>query len=302
MKTIRLNGILTALSPIHHGGNEKTGSTIGFRRIDMITKHGVQEVPIIEGNAIRGKLRRLFMKDFLDRLGYELKTPRMYHFFYSGGTLEQVDDTKDSGVLNIDLRKQIRQLFIPIAIYGTSYLNQTFTGKLKVMKAIPICQELDGIIYDCKKDFTIDNPISFYELLSSSFQTRLDELKADRIENEDPTQMLIEYEVLIPGTQFNHAFILEDPTKLEEACFSQLLQIWLDNTFIGGKSSIGFGELRGKYNEYILKLLEPKETYYQFLDDNKEKIITLLTQLDQQTVKKEKNKNKGEFKNENSNK
>lgn len=287
MKTIKISGILTALSPVHHGGNEKTGSTIGFRRIEMITNKGIQEVPYISGNAIRGRLRRLVMKDFLDLVGYRegqrhrFETARLYHFFFSGGNLEKVS-SKDSGTLNLEARKTIRYLLPPISVFGSSFLNQAFTGKLKVMNAFPICKELEGITFDPSTVRGAD--FSFHELMSDTYQTRKDELRAERDEGEQAQQMLVEYEVLIPGTRLTHAFVLEDPTPVEEAFFRRAFRIWENNCYVGGKSNIGLGALRPDYDKTALSALEKEETYLKFVEENRDDIVALLQAIDAQKI------------------
>jgi len=269
MKTIRISGVITAKSPIHHGGNEKTGSTVGFRRMDMLTTEGVQEVPYIEGNAVRGKMRRLLLKDFLDRIDYTPPTPRMHHFLYSGGNLEKVA-SKNIGTLNLDMRRQLRSLVIPISILGSSILNQAFAGKLRIGKMYPICKELLGIQHN------INTKISFHELMSTTFHTRKDDLHAERDEGTNPQQMLVEIEIMILGTRYTHEIILDDPTPLEESCMSHLLKLWTDNGSIGGKSAIGFGEIESKYN---IPKLESPELYLKYLEENREKICSYLDKL-----------------------
>lgn len=54
----KIKGILTALSPVYHGGNEKTGSVVLLNRLKFIVDGKPTDVPIISGNQVRGRLRR----------------------------------------------------------------------------------------------------------------------------------------------------------------------------------------------------------------------------------------------------
>ncbi len=66
----KVEGILTALSPVFQGGNEKTGSTVLLNRLKFIVDNKSIDVPIISGNSVRGRLRRLITRDFLEKVGY----------------------------------------------------------------------------------------------------------------------------------------------------------------------------------------------------------------------------------------
>ena len=268
MKLIRVPGILTAISPIHHGGNEKTGSTIGFRRIDMITTQGIQEVPVISGNAIKGKIRRTVMKDFMDRISYTPSSPRMHHFLYAGGNLEAVA-AKDSGMINLELKRKVREMIPMISLFGSSIANQIFAGKMRVQMAIPICRELPHMQQHRSN-------ISFHELMSTMHQTRKDDLGREEGSEGNPQQMLIEYEIMIPGAQYTHEFVLEDASELEESAFSHLLDLWIRDPIVGGKSSIGLGRMNALYE---IPNLIGSELYLNYLKENADQIICILEEI-----------------------
>ena len=67
-----IKGIIFARSAIVHGGNEKTGSTVMLNRKKFIVNGKPKSIPVINGNAIRGNLRRKFMWDFLANIGYNV--------------------------------------------------------------------------------------------------------------------------------------------------------------------------------------------------------------------------------------
>ena len=277
MKTIRINGHVTALSPIHHGGNEKTGSEVLFRTMKFKIGKEFLDIPYIDGNAVRGILRRMIMKDFLEKTGYEnFKSVRAYHTFFSGGVLETVDKNSQ-GHLSLELRRNIRELLPPLSLFGSTYGNQAFSGKMIAGKMLPLCQELakQGMIKTTKE---IDSLPSFHELKDFIFQTRRDDLRAERKDGEQAVQMLINFQVLIPGSEFAHYFHLSDTTPAEEGCFRRCITLWQQKPYIGGKQSSGQGEITF---EYDLSNLSSEKNYLKFISTKKEEINELLTKLDQ---------------------
>ncbi|MHA1347474.1 MAG: hypothetical protein ACTSO3_13825 [Candidatus Heimdallarchaeaceae archaeon] len=277
MKTIRINGNITALSPIHHGGNEKTGSEVLFRTMKFKIGKEFLDIPYIDGNAVRGILRRMIMNDFLQLTRYEkFKTVRAYHTFFSGGVLETVD-AKSKGYLSLELREKIRNYLPPLSLLGSTYGNQAFSGKLISGKMLPLCKELAE-----KKMIETDRPLddlpSYHELKDFIFQTRRDELRAERSKDQQAIQMIINFQVLVPGTELTHYFHLSDTTPVEEGCFRRCLSLWKEKPYIAGKQSSGQGEISFKYD---LVKVGPEKNYLKFIKDNKEEIINLLAELDQ---------------------
>ncbi len=111
-------------------------------------------------------------------------------------------------------------------------------------------------------------------MISSMFQTRKDELKTEREKDEQAVQMLIEYEVFTAGTQFYHKVMLEDPTELDISCLARVIELWKQKPFIGGKSSIGLGELEINY-----KFDANSNAYLNFLKKKRDEICRLLDSL-----------------------
>jgi len=285
METLKIEGTLTVLSPLHHGGDEKTGTEALLRRMRWIVKDQPTEIPYIEGNAIRGYLRRLLMEDLLSQLDHKLKTPRLYHTLYAGGVLEEVE-AEESSKLDINLRRMIRANIPPLSLLGGSIYNQAFAGKLIVGKALPICSELNQYL-------PVSSNISVYNYLTFTFATRRAERELDvekppepeKKKEEEPTvQMIYNYEVFVPGTKFYHWFSLLDTTPLEKSCFSRMLTLWRERPFIGGRSAIGGGEILLDYPEVFPPKPQPfhyiPDPYLQFLRERKAEIIAVLEKLD----------------------
>jgi CRISPR/Cas system CSM-associated protein Csm3 (group 7 of RAMP superfamily) len=277
----KITGILTALSPIFHGGNEKTGSVVLLNRLKFIASGKPIDVPIVSGNQVRGRLRRPLSRDFLELAEYQLdlsqkKHQKLYHTLFAGGVLTAVEE-EESGVVDLNLKSRIVKYILPIRLFGASYANQMVEGRVLIGHMLPICKEL--------KEFTgIDSDVSFYQLITRMFQTRRDELRVasrsgEEEEEEEKVQMIVEYECFAPGTKFYHEIVLETTSEGEELDLSTLyraIELWRQKPFIGGKSSIGFGKLR---IEYAWPKQVDSSTYLQFIERNKSEIHKVLDEL-----------------------
>lgn len=269
-----IEGVVVALSPIFHGGDEKTGSTPVLRTL-MMYVDGVGEVPIpyISGNSIRGKLRRLIMKDFLDMLGYEITNAKLYHVLFSGGVLESTEDS-GGGVVDLALRKRVRDLMPPVAVFGCAIGNQMIQGNLIVEHMWPICEEYKPYLpVEYQQDQRANLPIRVFT--DQSFITRRDELRETRDEDEQAIQMKVDYECFVPGTKFYHRFVLQLPTDVQISCFGRVLDLFEAMPYIGGRSASGDGKIAFEY-----KNRPTADLYLQFLNEKKEEIVVLLKELE----------------------
>jgi CRISPR/Cas system CSM-associated protein Csm3 (group 7 of RAMP superfamily) len=275
----RIRGVLTALSPVFHGGSEKTGAVVLLNRLKFIVDGKPTDVPIISGNQVRGRLRRLLTKDFLDLVGYEMdlsqkKYQKLYHTLFAGGVLTEVEE-EESGVVDLNLKSRIVKYILPLRLFGCSYANQMIEGRILVGHLLPICREL--------REYTgVDSDVSFYQLIARSFQTRRDELRvtAPSEEEEEPAvQAIVEYECFAPGTRFYHEIVLETTRQEERLDLSTLyraVKLWQQVPYIGGKSSIGFGKLEIEY-EWPTRVDD--SVYLEFVEKNRGEIVKVLSEL-----------------------
>lgn len=278
MKTDRFDGIITAISPIHHGGDESTGSRATLRRMKFLVpstdKLGFKkmDIPVISGNSIRGVLRRLVMRDMLDTLDYKLKSIKTYHMLFAGGTLESVSSS-DAGAINLDMRKRLRASIPALSIFGSAVGNQMIEGKMKCSYAIPVCSELQTYLPNDMLNPKL-NQNSIYELVSDDFTTRRDDLHGERDEDKAAHQMIVNFEVMAPGTDFYHKFTLLDCSDVESAVLGRALELWEKRPYIGGKSSIGLGEIELHYS------VPDSSLYINYLQDKRDDVITAITEIE----------------------
>jgi len=272
-KYYEVEGTVTALTPIFHGGDEKTGSTPVLRTI-MVFVDGIGEVPMpyISGNGIRGKLRRMIMKDFIDSVEYEITNIKLHHVFFSGGMLESTKDT--SGNIDLVLRKRIRDSMPPVALFGCAIGNQMIQGILTVEHMWPICLEYSTYLPErCKKDPRATQPIRTFT--DQSFITRRDDLRAERSEDEQAIQMKVDYECFVPGTKFYHRFILQLPDELQKSCFGRVMDLFAMMPYIGGRGSSGDGKVMLVYENK-----PSSDLYLEFLAEKRDEIRELLQELE----------------------
>jgi hypothetical protein len=277
MRVVKIQGRLAALSPVYHGGNEKTGNVVLLNRLRFIVGGKPVDVPVVSGNQIRGRLRRLLARDFLQLAGYALdlsqkKHQKLYHTLFAGGVLTEVEET-ESGVVDLNLKARLVKYVVPIRLFGASYGNQMVEGRALVGFALPICREL--------VDFTgVDSGVSFYQLITRAFQTRRDELRAGKEGGDDETvQMIVEYEVFAPGTQFFHELVLEteeESLALDLSALYRAVRLWQEEPYIGGKSSAGFGRLK---IEYQWPSGVADQTYLDYVEENRDEIRKALDEL-----------------------
>jgi CRISPR/Cas system CSM-associated protein Csm3 (group 7 of RAMP superfamily) len=277
MKVVRIPGRLTALSPVYHGGNEKTGNVVLLNRLRFIVGGKPVDVPVISGNQIRGRLRRLLARDFLERVGYRLdlaqkKHQKLYHTLFAGGVLTGVEEG-ESGMVDLDLKAKLVRYVVPIRLFGVSYANQMVEGRVLVGFALPICRELQEFL-------GIQSDVSLYQLIARAFQTRRDELRVGGRDEEDETvQMIVEYEVFAPGTQFFHELVLEteeESAALDLSALYKAVKLWQETPYIGGKSSAGFGRLK---IEYQWPSGVSDKTYLEYVERNRDEARKALDEL-----------------------
>jgi hypothetical protein len=273
--TYTIRGILTALSPVYHGGNEKTGAVVLLNRLKFIVDGRPVDVPIISGNQVRGRLRRLLMRDFLDLAGYEMDLTqksyqKLYHTLFAGGVLTEAEES-ESGVIDLGMKFRLTRLIPPIRLFGCSYANQMIEGRLLVGHMLPVCREL-------REYLGVESDVSFYQLIGRAFQTRRDELRAgpEPGEDEQAVQMLVEYECFSPGTRFYHEIVLDAAGDLDLSTLHRAIELWQEKPYIGGKSSVGFGKLRIDY-----QWPKPVDSgaYLAFIRENRDEIVAALEEL-----------------------
>jgi len=284
MKTYVFEGTMTALTSISHIG-DTFGVNARLRREKIVQPDGsVEEIPVISGNALRGILRDRGMLHMTRQLGYgepgEDGVPigmslAAFYFLFSGGAL-----TKDAGRgLDIDLARQWRELIPLVALFGGAMGNQIMPGKLKIGKAIPICNETAHILPERYAQGEIK---SVWDFCQEEAYTRRDDEKNENlrqliapdvrallearasierqksgtkedvvVETGQKQQMRYFVETLAAGTPLFWDLTLDDATDLEFEALAVTLAEFGRQPYIGGKSGVGHGKVAIRFDQWI---------------------------------------------------
>lgn len=275
----RIDGQITAASPVHTGGDEKTGNQTLLRRQTMLdpSSGDRREIPIVAGNTVRGHLRRLVVKDLIDRLDYTFSDEDVYYALYSGGRLEK---GSGGGRFDKSLRRRVRDNIPPLSLFGTALGNQMFAGVVDVGHMLPLCEELSDRL-------DAESELRAAELTDFEFHTRSDddpddegfdigfEITDERGEDETARQMKYEFEVFVPGVQFRHQFTLHShASPLDATCLAHAIDLWTTEATIGGMAASGYGKLEVEYDHDI-----DTRPYLDHVEDEADAIAETLSEL-----------------------
>lgn len=266
--TYELSGVMTALSSIIHSGGESLGITTKLRREKFVQADGsVEEVPVLSGNGIRGRLRDLGMAHFCRALGYGVHddTGRVdglplsaFYFLFSGGSLTASDGGK---AIDLGYARRLRELIPLVGVFGGAVGNQILPGKLIVDKAYPICAETSHLLPEAYRS---TEPHSVFGYLQEEMYTRKDDEKNEHLRpllNSDtqqalltgmskqaltesgPQQMMYYVESFAAGTRFYWRVLLTDATDVEFEAFLTCLAEFSKVPYLGGRSAAGLGHV-----------------------------------------------------------
>lgn len=319
MKTIELQGTVTALSSIIHNGGESFGISSMLRREKFVQPNGdVESIPILSGNGIRGILRDRGMFHMLSCLGYGIDEEKgevkglplpAFYFLFSGGSL--VSGGGDG--IDVDWARKIKDTIPLVSLFGGAVGNMIMPGKMKIGKLIPIAEETNHLL---PEKFQNDEAQSVWEYVQEEMYTRRDDEKNDRLRQMiapeirgllgdaeqkhivksqatggTAQQMLYRVESLVAGTKFYWKVILEDVTEVEFDAFITTMVQFSKAPYLGGKSAVGHGEVSIKMDKWVeidsRANLQGKEVdapvgkkYQQFLENESDNIRRLLHEFE----------------------
>jgi len=268
---MKCNIRMRLLSPLMHFGDERMGTMQVMRTMKFEYNGEFVDVPVFSGNAFRGELRRIAMKDYLDHIGVteEGISAKLYYMLFTGGAL-----TSGARYNEVGEKRRMRAMCPPLSLFGTAIGDQIPEGKMKVGIFKPICQET--------AEYTgIESNKSFYDMLEDIFYTRRDDLKSkdfnitDEEKHDNPVQMKYEMQCLSAGTELVGIIVIENNSEIEEACLNAVLQKFKEMPYIGGKSAIGHGEVEITYDA-----LANADIYYDYLEEHKEEMRAWLREIE----------------------
>lgn len=207
------------------------------------------------------------MKDYLELAGIEKISAKCYHTLFTGGALK-------SGVSlsTMDEKQQLITLIPPISLLGAAVGDTILQGKMQFGICYPVCKELNA--YN-----TQQSDVCYKEYITETFHTRKDDTKSevlglsDEVCNDTPVQMKYDFEGLAAGTQLETTVEIDNANDIELACMARMMNLLLGKSKIGGKNSIGYGNIKVDF--------EPLDdtVYVNFVKDNKEAICAYIADL-----------------------
>lgn len=255
--TTRWDGTLTALSSIAHGGDTRGTITL-LRRELVITPDGrAVYVPVVSGNTLRGRLRRVGEELLRDVLGYEgLLHPAAAHALRGGGSLAKTSHEPLSG----NRLQRLRALVPQIAVFGAAGGGTIIDGALDVGKVVPHVTETAHITGATTtgsafaatqlEAYTRQDDLASHDagdLVPAAPDVELvldDTGRPDVRPTGTSRQMLFNVETFPAGTVFSTWMRLRRPTDVELAFFTDVLATYAADARLGGRIATGHGHVR----------------------------------------------------------
>lgn len=254
--TTTWRGTITATSSISHGG--ETRGTVSLLRRERIMLEGAPvHVPVISGNAVRGRLRRTAEELFRETLAYEGEIPlAAAHILRSGGSL-----AKTRTPLSGSRLREARELILPLAVFG-GVVGRTIEGALQVGKLMPHLAETQHLTgasgpsaFDAvqletytRVDESTSAGMQALHLqttpLSSDGQVDVDSLatvSGQDERDEDGKPMIMRIETFPAGTTFATWYSLRHASAMQTAFFVDVLNRFTRDGRVGGRGAIGLG-------------------------------------------------------------
>lgn len=272
---VKICGTVKSVQPLIHGSNvpdegvPAQGNQVFHRKMKVLYEGNPVLIPVISGNSIRGMMRRLGAQSFLKSLHLDPQkiSRKLYYLLFSGGSLEAGEGkgkNKAAKAKTVQLVSEELRKYIPLAsLFGCSFHKQILQGKVLVDFLVPYVDET-AALYGKPKPGIRSSHITDW-----LFYTRQD----DPEQKEKTSQMIYQFEYVMPNVEFFHSFTLMGADDVETALFFHLLDELNKYGRIGGKIAQGHGKV---YFHYSLNENYSAEPYFRFIAENKEEIIHFL--------------------------
>lgn len=240
LPTTTWSGRLTARSSVHHGG--QTRGTITLLRWEKLVgpDGALVEVPVVSGNSLRGRLRRIGEELLREALGYEGQiTLPAAHALRGGGSLAKTSNEPLSGAR----LQQVRTLLPQVAVFGAAAAGVIIDGILDVGKVWPHVTETNHITGAAAATSAFDLlQVEEYARQDGATTTAMAEL-VDDATAAGSTQMQFTLQTFPAGTTFSTWMRLRRPLPLEAAFFADVLAAYARDGHLGGRTAIGLGQV-----------------------------------------------------------
>ena len=230
---------LTALSSVVHAGDTHGTDTL-LRREQITTAEGdTTVIPVISGNAFRGRLRRVAEELFRDALHLEGQVPlNAAYALRNGGSLYKSSREPLTG----RRRAAIRDLVPVLGVFGCAAGSTILDGALEVGKVVPHATETVHLT-------GVPNKLSVFDLVQLEEYSHTDDLAdhagpdvaAQRDDDTTGNQMRYAVETFPVGTRFSSYLRLTRASDHQIAFFTEVLAHFSQFAQLGGRRAIGHG-------------------------------------------------------------
>jgi len=245
--TVTWRGSMTAISSIAHTGESRATITLLRRELVVQPDGAVTDVPLVSGNSLRGRLRRIGEGLLRDALGYEGKLPlAAAHALRGGGALAKTAGEPLSGARLTHLRELIPQ----IGVFGCAAGGRIIDGCLQVGKLLPVVAETAhllgkdpeglGRVFDATQ-------LETYRRADDSLRAGFaGMLGGEPAEESDRAAQLMQFrvETFPAGTVFDSWLRLERASPVEVGFFADVLAEFAQTGRLGGRLAAGHGLVR----------------------------------------------------------
>jgi hypothetical protein len=221
----------TTLAPLAHSAfGPSIGNATAFRRFRI----GDAEVPAVSGNALRGIMRRIVMRDLFDRCGLNVESPgwdALYAALANGGHLQGSETSLDPVYVR-DLRSAVPGL----SVFGSALRTWMLSGRMSVGILWPDCAEVHAA------GLCDPNGIAAEDLIEEVSHVRHVDRDQQNPETTGVTPMPTTIEAMKTGTVLRSKIIFDgNATETERSVIAWAIE---QIHALGGKSSVGLGRVR----------------------------------------------------------
>lgn len=231
-------------APLFHGAfGESAGNASLLRRMAVVSAPGHPRVPVVSGNALRGILRRIVMRDLLarcelDRASVEPgKWDRLYAAIANGGHLERAEKRVDP-----DAIRALRDALPPLSVFGAALYSWLLAGHMSVGFLWLVCRESveGGLIEDDGRE---DCRRGAEEMVEEVSLVRHVDREDQSPELSGVTPMPTTVEAIAAGSRLRSSIrFAAHASEVERSAVAYGLAR-LEQGSIGGKGGAGFGRV-----------------------------------------------------------
>lgn len=310
----------TAIEALHHGAGTE-GNTQVLRRQEVVTESGdIASVPFISGNSIRHMIRDAGVRYALDAMGVPDGTLNKgtVDLLFSGGSL--------GGKASVTMAKarRVAELFPILSVLGYSAGSRIQPGKIDVRNLHLVCEEnahrapkLHPLALKHAGTFVGEEFGTRHDVARLPYVQRLlgapkadpeaPKAKGKAPKDEESTQMIFDWETILPGSCFWGGIVYRDLSEREIEALRSALSYACEGVHpdggylfrVGAKRGTGHGLMSWRLSGSVRTVEAPTSTpsdtmlpsvtvredggpfggYVDHLREHREEIMTLLEEV-----------------------